>query len=166
MPDIDQGATPDRYMLVPRTLIFITRGEKILLLKGADNKRLWAGLYNGVGGHIESGEDILSSAKRELLEETGLFSPTLSLCGVLTVDTGNNPGVCVFIFKGESVDGEPILSVEGELEWLTISALSEVPMVSDLPVLLSRILSFKNGSQPFIAHSVYDENGKISVNFF
>jgi len=74
MPVTDQGLNQDRYMLIPRTLIFLTRGDKILLIKGAANKRLWANLYNGIGGHIEPGEDILSAARRELKEETNLTS--------------------------------------------------------------------------------------------
>ena len=166
MSDTDQGVSPERYMVVPRTLIFLTRGEKLLLLKGANTKRLWAGLYNGVGGHVEKGEDIFSSARRELFEETGLSPSNLSLCGILTVDTGNNPGVCVFILKGEYPDGEPSLSAEGELEWISVSELSGVPLVADLPVLLPRVLAFDTGDQPFIAHSGYDEGGNLSVNFF
>ena len=79
MPATDQGLNQDRYMLIPRTLIFLTRGDNILLIKGAVNKRLWANLYNGIGGHIESGEDILSAARRELTEETSLTSDNLGL---------------------------------------------------------------------------------------
>ena len=72
MPASDQGIRRDRYMLIPRTLIFLRRGESVLLIRGAPNKPLWANKYNGVGGHIERGEDALSAARRELREETGL----------------------------------------------------------------------------------------------
>ena len=41
-------------MLIPRVLIFLTRGESILLLKGATTKRLWADKYNGIGGHADA----------------------------------------------------------------------------------------------------------------
>ena len=68
MPIADQGVSSDRYQLIPRTLIFLTRGESVLLLKGAPNKRIWANRYNGVGGHIERGEDAHTAARRELLE--------------------------------------------------------------------------------------------------
>ena len=102
---MDQKITPDRYQLVPRVLIFITRGEEVLLLKGAPTKRLWANLYNGIGGHVERGEHFLAAAHRELLEETGLPAdrlapPGLWLCGLLSVDTGGPTGVGVAIFRG------------------------------------------------------------------
>src|SRR4030067_969706 len=100
MPVTKQGVNLDRYMLVPRTLVILTRDENVLLHKGADDKRLWAGLYNGIGGHVERGEDIRSAAKRELFEETGITQVDLWLCGIVTVDTQINPGVCIFIYKG------------------------------------------------------------------
>ena len=59
MPKSDQGVRNDRYKIIPRTLIFVTRGEQVLLLKGAVHKRLWANQYNGIGGHVEQGEDAL-----------------------------------------------------------------------------------------------------------
>jgi hypothetical protein len=38
MPKSEQGALSDRYAIIPRTLIFITRPGEILLLKGAPTK--------------------------------------------------------------------------------------------------------------------------------
>jgi 8-oxo-dGTP diphosphatase len=163
VPASDQGINLDRYMLVPRTLIFLKRGERVLLLKGIQKKRLFAGLYNGVGGHIEPGEDVFTSACRELSEETGLASPNISLCGILTIDTGKNPGVCVFIFTGDSYEGEPHRTSEGNPEWIKFSEIGNISIVSDLPVLLPKIIDFKPGSQIFYAHSVYDENENLIV---
>jgi 8-oxo-dGTP diphosphatase len=165
MPISDQGISLDRYMLVPRTLIFITCGDKILLLKGDKNKRLWAGLYNGIGGHVEQGEDILTAARRELREETGLSSMDLRLCGIVTVDTETNPGVCIFIFTGESAQEELLASREGSLEWLPYAELAHLPLVSDLPLMLPRILESTNDGKLFFAHSTYKANGDLALTF-
>lgn len=59
-----QRVNLDRYSLVPRTLSFLIQDDQILLLKL--NRGAWSGLYNGIGGHIEQGEDPLSAARREV----------------------------------------------------------------------------------------------------
>ena len=149
--------------MIPRTAIFLRRGELYLLLKGAPTKRLWANKYNGLGGHVERGEDVLSAAKRELLEETGLTAD-LWLCGTLIVDAGET-GIALYIFSGECNEGEPIPSDEGLVEWISYDSIGELPVVEDLPVLLAKIHSIKRGDEPFSARSFYDEQGKLTVLF-
>lgn len=163
MPQSDQGVTKDRYTVIPRTAIFLRRGESYLLLKGAPTKRLWANRYNALGGHIERGESVLAAAQRELLEETGLTAG-LWLCGTLIVDAGE-VGICLYFFTAECPEGEPQPSREGTAEWIPFDRIGELPVVEDLPVLLSKIHGMQRGDPPFAARSYYDEQERLIVEF-
>ena len=150
-------------MLIPRTAIFVRKGDEYLLIKGAPSKRLWAGKYNGIGGHVERGEDLLTSARRELLEETGLTADLWS-CGTVIVDAGGT-GICLFIFCGEDPRGGIRASSEGSIEWVGLEAVRHLPVVEDLPVLLDRIHAMQRGDPPFSARSYYDEDDQLQVIF-
>lgn len=165
MPKEEQGVTNDRFNIIPRSLIFITRGDEVLLLKGAPTKRLWANKYNGIGGHVERGEDVLSSAKRELEEESGLSGVDLWLCGIAMIDAGQATGIGIFMFRGEYSGGDLVQSHEGRLEWIKLDRLKDYPLVEDLQIILPRLMDLKRGDPPkFLSYS-YDEHDRLQVRF-
>jgi len=165
MPVSEQGVTDDRYTLIPRTLTFLFSGESVLLLKGSPKKRIWAGRYNGVGGHIERGEDVLTAARRELLEETGLQSEDLRLCGTVTVDTQQDPGIALYVFKGQVTGGKLQPSAEGQLEWVSFEEINQRPLVEDLPELLPRVIENRPENPPFSAHYFYNSKDQLQIRF-
>lgn len=170
MGKADQGlglAGGDRYQLVPRTLCFIFHQEELLLLRGATGKRLWAGLYNGIGGHVQPGEDVATSAQREIWEETGLDVEQLRLAGVVTIDVSPEKGVGLYVFSAQAQCRAATPSSEGRLFWFPVDALPpEEEMVSDLPSLLHKVIFGSVLDPPFVAHFSYDDQDNLVIHFW
>lgn len=166
MPVTDQGLdSAQRYQFIPRVLIFLTRGEQILLLKGAADKRVWPNLYNGLGGHVERGESVLAAAQREIREESGLEAKKLWLCAVVTIDIKDERGILMFVFRGEAPLGDLLHSNEGSPEWIPRSQLHQLNLVEDLPALLPKILDLQPHQAPIWGHYSYDHAGKLKIDF-
>ncbi len=169
MPKQDQGIDVSlkrqRYTVIPRTLIFITRGDQVLLLRGSPQKRIWANKYNGIGGHIEHDEDIYSAALREVREETGFDVEDLRLVGLINIDGDQPTGIMLFVFTAASRSGEPIPSEEGSLEWIDRHQLTQIDLVEDLPTILPRALDLPSNAPPFFAHYHYDDQERLIIQF-
>ena len=167
MGKADQKIVPHRYQVVPRTLCFVTHGEDVLLLRGAAGKRIWPNRYNGVGGHVEPGEDVQTAALREIREETGLQVHGLRLRGVINipVDEETNTGIVVFVFTATASTRDVRPSEEGTLEWVARDRLVGLDLVEDLPDLLPRVLEAGANESPFFAHYTYDEQDRLVVTF-
>ncbi|HRJ76129.1 MAG TPA: NUDIX domain-containing protein, partial [Anaerolineales bacterium] len=117
---------------------------------------------NGLGGHVERGEDVITAAKRELFEEAGITAD-LWLCGTVIVDV-NEIGICLFIICGENAQGEIKESNEGKAEWVKKEALIHLPVVEDLPIILNKIESMNQNDPPFSGRSFY-ENDSLKIIF-
>lgn len=99
------------------------------------------GKVNGLGGKVEIDEDIVSSARREVLEESELTATDLQLRGTVTFsDFGpKREQWLVFVFLVTGWTGECASSNnEGTLEWADRSQLLEAckggPAADELPM--------------------------------
>lgn len=161
-----QDLAPEpRYQLVPRTLCFVFHGDELLLVRGAPSKRLWAGLYNCIGGHVERGEDVAAAATREVREETGLEVRDLRLRGVVIIDAEPLLGIGLYVFSAQAGTRRVTPSAEGSLTWFARDSLPSQGLVEDLPVLLDRILSAGPTDPPFSAHYSCDADHQLAIRF-
>jgi 8-oxo-dGTP diphosphatase len=136
---------PDKYKVIPRSLIFIIHNDEILLIKGAPDKKIWPNLYNGIGGHIERGESVLAAAKRELFEETGIQYVELGLKAIIMIDVEKDQGITLFVYLGETTNKTIKSGSEGIVEWIKINDLKSHPLVEDLYHLIPKLLEIKQG---------------------
>ncbi|NLV74526.1 MAG: NUDIX domain-containing protein [Chloroflexi bacterium] len=162
----DQGThLTDRHRVIPRALCLITHGGKLLLIRAAPHKRLWAGKLNGIGGHIEPDETPLEGALREVSEETGLQLPALRLCGIIHVADRRDPsGIMVFVYLGEAPTCEVTPSGEGTLEWHALDALPWDEMVADMPSLVPQVLNLAP-DELLYGHYTQGENGEVVFRY-
>jgi len=165
MPAFDQGVHPERYQLIPRVLCFITRGRNVLLLKGAPTKRIWANKYNGVGGHVERGEDFYAAAKREIAGETRLAVRDLRLRGAINIDAGQATGIGMFVFTAVADSRKTVSGGEGMLEWVPFDQIGQRDLVEDLPTLLPKVLAMTDDDPPFFGRYWYDASGRLQIEF-
>jgi 8-oxo-dGTP diphosphatase len=150
-----------RYTTIPRTLVFLTQGDAVLLLRGAPTKRLWAGRYNGLGGHLEPGETFAAAALREVEEEAGIAPAQIrdfALRALLNIE-GTPHGVLLAVFVGETPTRAVRPSREGTPEWIARVALGQIDLV-DGDRLLPRVLDARGVLH---GHLRYDAGGDVAA---
>ena len=136
-----------RHVVTPRTVLFLKRDKKWLFIQGAAHK-WWAGKFNGIGGSVEAGEDILSAALRETEEETGLRPEQLDLAAIIHIAA--EPAVLLFVFLGTLPPGELRPCHEGTFHWLSRQELADpnLPLMADLAFLLPRLWKWQAENPP------------------
>ena len=131
-----------------RTLVFIRNNGKVLLIRKDSDFGRW----NGIGGHIESEEDIFSSANREIKEETGLTVEKIWLSAIITQKEPKNGDVILFVLNAEKPSGIMQKSEEGEISWIDLQDIEKTPVYDDLQILLNITEKIDSQMQPVILH--------------
>jgi 8-oxo-dGTP diphosphatase len=153
-----------RYKLVPRTLVFIEWENRILTLSKTKTNSFGFGKINGVGGHIEKGEEPFEAALREIQEEAGIQVRNLELVSILFIDINDTPGIEVFVFKAKYESGDLKDSEEGHLEWMTREEIrNNEKKVKDMPMLIDMIDNHLANTPPSMVKYIYDKHGELRI---
>jgi 8-oxo-dGTP diphosphatase len=89
------------------------------------------GKYNGLGGKVDNGEDVVACIRREIREEAGLECDDLVLRGTISWPGFGKHGEdwFGFIFRIDRWHGTPRLeNPEGTLEWIAVERLLDLPI--------------------------------------
>ena len=124
------------------------------------------GKYNGLGGKMEPGEDVVSCMRREIREEAALECLDLHLRGTVNW-TGfgkNGEDWLGFIFRIDRFSGVPRVSNnEGDLIWHPIGRLLELPMWEGDRYFLPMV--FDDDPRPFHGYMPYDNESPLTWRF-
>jgi 8-oxo-dGTP diphosphatase len=140
------------------TLCFLTFQEKVLLLYR--NHPPNAGLWNGVGGHIEFGETPHEACLREVHEETGFLLPSAQFIGILTWQGFEINDGGLVLFKAAAPDKNLAVCSEGLLSWQSLDFLYRSPKV--VANLNHCSPHFMNGAPPLEYRFIYHNNRIVS----
>lgn len=89
------------------------------------------GKYNGLGGKLEAGEDVVTCMRREIHEESGLECEHLLLRGTISWPGFGKGGEdwFGFVFRIDRVRGVPRTeNPEGTLEWIEVERILTLPL--------------------------------------
>ncbi|MFO0966879.1 MAG: 8-oxo-dGTP diphosphatase [Gemmataceae bacterium] len=122
------------YTPILATLGYVLSGDRRDVLLIHRNRRpddLHLGKYNGLGGKVEPGEDVVAAMRREIREEGGIECDQLRLRGTISWPGFGKNGAdwFGFIFLIDRWHGEPRTeSAEGALEWVPLTRLLDLPL--------------------------------------
>jgi 8-oxo-dGTP diphosphatase len=132
-------------------------GKQVLMIhrnRRADDAHL--GKYNGLGGKLDAGEDIVSGMRREIREEAGIECVSIRLRGTVSWPGFGKAGEdwFGFIFLIDAFQGAPSNeNAEGTLEWIAVERILELPLWEGdrhfLPLVFDRTVRQFHGVMPY-----------------
>ena len=157
------------YTPILATLGYILSPDKQQVLMIHRNKRpndLHYGKYNGLGGRLERGEDVITGMRREIQEESGLIADRIVLRGTISWPGFGKHGEdwFGFIFRIESWHGTPHDgNAEGTLEWVPLTALSTLSLWPSDHKFLPMV--FDDDPRPFHGYMPWHNGEMLSWSY-
>lgn len=141
-----------RHTVIPRTLIFVFRNGKLLLMKYSGKgenqtkeKEDRIDIYNALGGHIEANEDVIDNAWREAREEAGIELINPKIKGVIHANGFAGKNIMMFVVVAETNDEGLKSTLEGELEWIEPSKINSLNVFDDMRAIIDKVMNIKDG---------------------
>ncbi|HPN80526.1 8-oxo-dGTP diphosphatase [Dokdonella sp.] len=107
------------------------RTQVLLIHRNARSDDQHLGKYNGLGGKMDPGEDVVACMRREIREEADIECTHMSLRGTISWPGFGKHGEdwLGFVFLIERFSGTPLTSnAEGSLEWIDVARILELPL--------------------------------------
>lgn len=126
------------------TLCLIRKADHVLLLNR--RKQPAMGMWNGVGGKIESGESPAESVIRETYEETGIRLTDVRFAGTILLQADETVGIYLFLadMPDEQILTTPLATREGILDWKQLDWILDpenTGVISNLKAYLPHVLT-------------------------
>jgi 8-oxo-dGTP diphosphatase len=122
------------YTPILATLAYIMSpdGQETLLIhRNSRPGDLHLGKYNGLGGKLQSDEDIIAGLRREIREEAGIECEEIILRGTISWPGFGKQGEdwFGFIFRVDRFQGVPLAeNPEGTLSWVPVERILDLPL--------------------------------------
>ncbi|MDY3553177.1 8-oxo-dGTP diphosphatase [Gemmata sp. JC717] len=137
--------------------VFSPDGTRVLMVhRNARPGDMHLGKYNGLGGKLEPGEDVVAGMRREIREEAGIECDAIQLAGTISWPGFGKGGEdwFGFIFRVNRFTGVPhTANAEGTLEWVDIERVPTLPLWPGdkffLPLVFDRASPQFHGVMPY-----------------
>lgn len=157
------------YSPIIGTLGFVLsedRQRTLLVHRIARGNDAHYGKFNGLGGKMVPGEDVVTCMKREIYEESGVGCEELLLRGTINW-TGFGPNGedwLGFIFRIDKFSGTPFSeNEEGPLLWKAIDSLATLPMWEGDRYFLSMV--FDDDPRAFHGYMPYENGSPVGWEY-
>jgi 8-oxo-dGTP diphosphatase len=138
------------------------RRQVLMIRRDARPDDIHFGYYNGLGGKLEAGEDVVAGLRREIREEAGIECSRVELAGTISWPGFGREGQnwFGFLFRVQAWTGTPLTgNDEGSLHWVDVDDVLArrlpmwesdhhfLPLVfADQPRPFHGVLPFANGA--------------------
>jgi len=113
--------------------VLVFRDGRMLSMRRAASQDAGPGLWEGVSGRVQPGEDPIAAARREVLEETGLRVEIRSRPLTAYAALRRGEPMTVIVFAAEHQGGEVMISEEHDaFRWCELEELSRLGVPKQL----------------------------------